>query len=50
MREKPVCIVVDGRAERAYKVTNAEGERSAATVFGRPLEVGIGSIINFMPT
>ena len=49
-RKTTVCITVNGEPQRDYKVSKLEGEYSAATIFGRPLEVGIGSVLNFMPT
>ena len=45
-----VCLLVNGEAQRDYKVTTSEGDHLAATMFGRALEVGFGSVINFMPT
>ena len=45
-----VCIVVNGEPQRDHKVSKPEGEYSAAIIFGRPLEVGLGDVLNFMPT
>ena len=45
-----VCVVVDGKAKRDYKVAKPEGKPSAVTIFRQPLDVRVGSIINFMST
>lgn len=52
-----VTVMVDGEANRDYKVSKTEDSRSAFTVFDgssedktTPLEVSPGSVINFMST
>ena len=49
-RKTTVCLVVNGVPHCNYKVTKPAGEHSAVTIFTRPFEVRIGSVINFMAT
>ena len=45
-----VCIVVNGLPHRDYKIAKPVREHSAVTIFARPFELGLGSVINFMAT
>ena len=35
---------------RDYKVTKVVGKHSATTIFARPFELRLGSVVNFMVT
>ena len=45
-----VCIVVNDLPHRDYKVAKPVGEHSEVTIFARPFELELGSVINFMAT